>query len=105
MSLTLNTQHIIWILLAAVAITIFIFWAYRQLMVQLSSRTGWGLTLVRIGAVGMLLFTICEPAASIVITAATPIMMPSIVRQALKRLALIDCSATRRTSPSSISVS
>ena len=67
MSLTLNTQHIIWILLAAVAVTIFIFWAYRQLMVQLSSRTGWGLTLVRIGAVGMLLFTICEPAATIVL--------------------------------------
>ncbi|MEE2708068.1 MAG: hypothetical protein VYA69_00520 [Gemmatimonadota bacterium] len=67
MSLTLNTQHILWILLAGVAVTIFIFWAYRQLMVQLSSRTGWGLTLVRIAAVGMLLFTICEPAASIVL--------------------------------------
>ena len=68
MSLSLNTQNLLWIIAAAVAVIVFIIWTYRQVMVQLPSPAGWGLTLIRIAAVGLLLFTICEPAASIMLS-------------------------------------
>lgn len=67
MSLIFNTQNLLWIIIAAVAVIVFIIWTYRQVMVQLSSPAGWALTLIRIAAVGLLLFTICEPAASIML--------------------------------------
>jgi hypothetical protein len=42
------------------------------------------------------------PAASIVMTAPTPMMMPSIVNIARNRFARIDCSATMTISPNSM---
>lgn len=67
MSLSLNTQYLLWIIITAVAVSLFVFWVYRQVTAQLSSRTGWGLMFIRIAAVALLLFTICEPAASIML--------------------------------------
>lgn len=64
MHLSLNTHNALWLLLAAAAVIVFILWAYRQVIAQLADRTGWLLTCLRIGAVGLLLFTICEPAVS-----------------------------------------
>ncbi|MBI4550629.1 MAG: hypothetical protein HY710_00030 [Candidatus Latescibacteria bacterium] len=64
MHFTLNTQSLLWLAFTAVAVIVFIVWAYRQVVAQLAGRTGWLLTCLRIGAVGLLLFTICEPAVS-----------------------------------------
>ena len=43
-----------------------------------------------------------QPIATIVITAPTPMMMPSIVSIARNRFARIDCSATITISPNSM---
>lgn len=72
MSLNLNTESIVWIVIAAIAVIGFIYWTSHRLIDQVGSKVGWGLILLRISAALLLLLILCEPATRLLLDRSEP---------------------------------
>jgi uncharacterized membrane protein len=95
MSLNLNTEFIVWIIITAIAAIGFIVWISRQLIEQAGPKVGWGLIFIRISATGLLLVILCEPATRLLLNRSEPANVILLVDTS-ESMNLIDRSGSRK---------